>query len=143
MNPEISLWILVASTLVETLLLVLAVFFFRKLKKSEALVRSLQDRQSEFLQRLDFNARLEKEIIGTFSQRQEELAALEEKLNHRAVEMRRLLEQAENFTKSPQFLRQTILSGFRRGQSAQALAQATGLSVDEVELILDQPKTEP
>lgn len=143
MNPEISLWILVASTLVETLLLVLAVFFFQKLKKSEALVRSLQDRQAEFLQRLDFNARLEKEIIGTFSQRQEELAALEEKLNHRAVEMRRLLEQAENFTKSPQFLRQTILSGFRRGQSAQALAQATGLSVDEVELILDQPKTEP
>jgi len=143
MNPEISLWILAASTLVEALLLVLAIFFFRKLKKSEALVRSLQDRQAEFLQRLDFNARLEKEIIGTFSQRQEELAALEEKLNHRAVEMRRLLEQAENFTKSPQFLRQTILSGFRRGQSAQALAQATGLSVDEVELILDQPKTEP
>lgn len=143
MNSEISLWILVASTLAETLLLVLAVFFFRKLKQSEALVRSLQDRQSEFLQRLDFNARLEKEIIGTFAQRQEELAALEEKLNHRAVEMRRLLEQAENFTKSPQFLRQTILSGFRRGQSPQALAQATGLSVDEVELILDQPKTEP
>jgi len=142
MNSEISLWILVASTLAETLLLVLAVFFFRKLKQSEALVRSLQDRQAEFLQRLDFNARLEKEIIGTFAQRQEELAALEEKLNHRAVEMRRLLEQAENFTKSPQFLRQTILSGFRRGQSPQALAQATGLSVDEVELILDQPKTE-
>lgn len=143
MNPEISLWILAASTFVETLLLVLAIFFFRKLKQSEALVRSLQDRQAEFLQRLDFNARLEKEIIGTFSQRQEELAALEEKLNHRTIEMRRLLEQAENFTKSPQFLRQTILSGFRRGQSAQALAQATGLSVDEVELILDQPKTEP
>ena len=143
MNPEISLWILAASTFVETLLLVLAIFFFRKLKQSEALVRSLQDRQAEFLQRLDFNARLEKEIIGTFSQRQEELAALEEKLNHRTIEMRRLLEQAENFTKSPQFLRQTILSGFRRGQSAQALGQATGLSVDEVELILDQPKTEP
>ena len=143
MNPEISLWILAASTFVETLLLVLAIFFFRKLKQSEALVRSLQDRQAEFLQRLDFNARLDKEIIGTFSQRQEELAALEEKLNHRTIEMRRLLEQAENFTKSPQFLRQTILSGFRRGQSAQALAQATGLSVDEVELILDQPKTEP
>ena len=143
MNPEISLWILAVSTLVETLLLVLAVIFFKKLRKSEALVRSLQDRQAEFLQRLDFNARLEKEIIGTFSQRQEELAVLEEKLNHRAVEMRRLLEQAENFTKSPQFLRQTILSGFRRGQSTQALAQATGLSVDEVELILDQPKTEP
>ncbi len=140
MNPEISYWVLASSTLVEILLLVLAFFFFLKLKKSELLVRSLQDRQEEFLQRLDMNARLEQEIVSTFAKRQEELVALEEKLHYRAVEMRRLLEQAENFTKSPQFLRQTILSGFRRGQSAQALAQATGLSVDEVELILDQPR---
>jgi len=121
-------------------LIALAVFFYSKLKKSELLVRSLQDRQDEFLQKLDMNARLEKEIIGTFTKRQEELTALEEKLHYRAVEMRRLLEQAENFTKSPQFLRQTILSGFKRGQSAEALAQSTGLSVDEVELILDQAR---
>lgn len=140
MNTEISYWILAASTLVEIFLLVLALFFFLKLKKSELLVRGLQDRQQEFLNRLDANTRLEKEIVGTFAKRQEELATLEEKLRHRSVELRRLLEQAENFTKSPQFLRQTILSGFKRGQSAQALAQATGLSVDEVELILDQPK---
>jgi uncharacterized protein HemX len=140
MSPEISYWILIASTLVEILLLVLALFFFLKLKKSELLVRGLQDRQQEFLNRLDANARLEKEIVSTFAKRQEELATLEEKLRHRSVELRRLLEQAENFTKSPQFLRQTILSGFKRGQSAQALAQATGLSVDEVDLILDQPK---
>lgn len=140
MNPVISYWILAASTFVEILLLVLALFFFLKLKKSELLVRGLQDRQQEFLNRLDANARLEKEIVSTFAKRQEELATLEEKLRHRSMELRRLLEQAENFTKSPQFLRQTILSGFKRGQSAQALAQATGLSVDEVELILDQPK---
>lgn len=140
MSPEISYWILIASTLAEILLLVLALFFFLKLKKSELLVRGLQDRQQEFLNRLDANARLEKEIVSTFAKRQEELATLEEKLRHRSVELRRLLEQAENFTKSPQFLRQTILSGFKRGQSAQALAQATGLSVDEVDLILDQPK---
>ncbi|PKN40169.1 MAG: hypothetical protein CVU60_16985 [Deltaproteobacteria bacterium HGW-Deltaproteobacteria-18] len=140
MNPHISNWILTASTLMEILLIVLAFFFYGKLKKSELLVRSLQDRQEEFLQKLDMNARLENEIIGTFTKRQEELTALEEKLHYRALEMRRLLEQAENFTKSPQFLRQTILSGFKRGQSAEALAQATGLSVDEVELILDQPK---
>ncbi len=140
MNPEISYWILAASTVMEALFIVLAVFFYTKLKKSELLVRSLQDRQDEFLQKLDMNARLEKEIIGTFTKRQEELTALEEKLHYRAVEMRRLLEQAENFTKSPQFLRQTILSGFKRGQSAEALAQSTGLSVDEVELILDQAK---
>ncbi len=140
MNPEISYWILTASTVMEILLIVIAVFFYAKLKKSELLVRSLQDRQDEFLQKLDMNARLEKEIIGTFTKRQEELTALEEKLHYRAVEMRRLLEQAENFTKSPQFLRQTILSGFKRGQSAEALAQSTGLSVDEVELILDQAR---
>ena len=140
MNPEISYWILAASTVMEALFIVLAVFFYTRLKKSELLVRSLQDRQDDFLQKLDLNARLEKEIIGTFTKRQEELTALEEKLHYRAVEMRRLLEQAENFTKSPQFLRQTILSGFKRGQSAEALAQSTGLSVDEVELILDQAK---
>ena len=142
MNPDLSYWILAASTAVELLLMVLACIFYVKLKKSELLVRALQDKQQEFLQKLDFNARLEKEIVETFSKRQEELALLEDKLHQRSTEMRRLLEQAENFTKSPQFLRQTILSGFRRGQSAQALAQATGLSVDEVELILDQPKTE-
>lgn len=142
MNPEVSYWILGASTIVEIGLMVLAFFFYIKLVKSETLVRALQDKQQEFLQRLDFNARLEKEIVDTFAKRQEELALLEEKLHQRTTEMRRLLEQAENFTKSPQFLRQTILSGFRRGQSAEALAQATGLSVDEVELILDQPKTE-
>ena len=142
MNPEVSYWILGASTIVEIGLMVLAFFFYIKLAKSETLVRALQDKQQEFLQRLDFNARLEKEIVDTFAKRQEELALLEEKLHQRTTEMRRLLEQAENFTKSPQFLRQTILSGFRRGQSAEALAQATGLSVDEVELILDQPKTE-
>lgn len=142
MNQTVSYWILAASTAVEILLMVLAFFFYLKLKQSELLVRSLQDKQQEFLQKLDFNARLEKEIVETFSKRQEELALLEEKLHQRTTEMRRLLEQAENFTKSPQFLRQTILSGFRRGQSAQALAQATGLSVDEVELILDQPKAE-
>lgn len=137
---NIPSWILIVSTLMEVLLLVLAGFFFVKLKKSESLVRTLQDRQQEFLRKLDFNAQLEKEIVASFTKRQEELAVLEEKLQYRATEMRRLLEQAETFTKSPQFLRQTILSGFKRGHSVQALAQSTGLSVDEVELILDQSK---
>ena len=137
---DIPYWILVSSTLIEVLLLLLAAVFFVKLKKSESLMRALQDRQQEFLRKLDFNAQLEKEIVSSFASRQEELAALEEKLQYRAEEMRRLPEQAETFTKSPQFLRQTILSGFKRGHSIQALAQSTGLSEDEVELILDQPK---
>ncbi|MDY0274677.1 MAG: hypothetical protein RBR42_04460 [Desulfomicrobium sp.] len=137
---HISFWILVTSTAVEMLLLVLAVLFFIRLKKSEALVRTLQERQHEFLQRLDFNATLEKEIISSFETRQKELTLLEEKLQQRADEMRRLLDQAENFTQSPQFLRQTILNGVKRGQSVAMLAKATGLSVDEVELIVDQLK---
>ena len=127
---DIPYWILVSSTLIEVLLLLLAAVFFVKLKKSESLMRALQDRQQEFLRKLDFNAQLEKEIVSSFASRQEELAALEEKLQYRAEEMRRLLEQAETFTKSPQFLRQTILSGFKRGHSIQALAQSTGLSED-------------
>lgn len=135
---QIPFWILAISTAVEILLLVLAALFFSRLKKSEILVRSLQERQHEFLQRLDFNASLEKEIIGSFTKRQEELTFLEEKLQQRADELRRLLEQAESFTKSPQFLRQTILNGIKRGQSVKALARATGLSEDEVELIVDQ-----
>lgn len=140
MPTDISLIILTLATLVEIALLVLAAFFYQRLKKSELLVRSLQEKQDEFLQKLALNARLEKEIVASFATRQEELTALETKLQLRAAEMRRLLTQAENFTKSPQFLRQIILSGHQRGQSPQALAQATGLSVDEVELILDQPK---
>ena len=80
MNPDFSYWILAASTTVELLLMVLACIFYLKLKKSELLVRSLQDKQQEFLQKLDFNARLEKEIVETFAKRQEELALLEDKL---------------------------------------------------------------
>lgn len=138
---HIPLWILSASTLLECILLVLVVLFYIKLRKSEHLVQALQDRQQEFLHKLDFNARLECELVESFTQRQEELARLDEKLQLRASEMRRLLEQAENFTKSPQFLRHTIQSGFRRGQSVEALAASTGLSIDEVELIIDQLKS--
>lgn len=140
MTPSLPYWILVFSTVVEIALLVLAIFFIVRLRRSEALVRALQNRQDEFLARLEANARLEKEIVGSFAKRQEELIVLEEKLALRATEMRRLLEQADTFTKSPQFLRQIILSGYSRGQSPTALARATGLSVDEVELIIDQPK---
>mgnify|MGYP000547579084 CR=1 FL=1 len=77
---DIPYWILVSSTLIEVLLLLLAAVFFVKLKKSESLMRALQDRQQEFLRKLDFNAQLEKEIVSSFASRQEELAALEEKL---------------------------------------------------------------
>ena len=64
---DIPYWILVSSTLIEVLLLLLAAVFFVKLKKSESLMRALQDRQQEFLRKLDFNAQLEKEIMSSFT----------------------------------------------------------------------------
>ena len=67
---NIPSWILIVSTLVEVLLLVLAGFLFVKLKKSENLIHILQDRQQEFLRKLDFNARLEQEIVDSFTKRQ-------------------------------------------------------------------------
>ena len=50
------------------------------------------------------------------------------------------MKEAQEFSRSPDFLRQIIVNGSRRGQSPLALAKATGLSLDEVELILVQNK---
>ena len=50
----------------------------------------------------------------------------------------KLVRKAEECSRSPEFLRQIILNGSKRGQSALALAKSTGLSLDEVELILAQ-----
>ena len=54
------------------------------------------------------------------------------------TELRRLLEQAEGISRSPQFLREIILNGRRKGLSSRQIARNAGLSVDEVELILAQ-----
>ena len=90
------------------------------------------------LARIEMNARLEKEIVATFAQRQAELRSLDEKLEQRAQDLRRLLDQAEGITRSPQFLRELILNGQRKGLSAKQIARNAGLSVDEVELIMSQ-----
>ena len=84
------------------------------------------------------NARLEREIVATFAQRQAELQNLDEKLEERARDLRRLLEQAEGISRSPQFLRELILNGRRKGLTSRQIARNSGLSVDEVELILAQ-----
>ena len=49
-----------------------------------------------------------------------------------------LLEQAEAISRSPQFLRELIITGKKKGRTSSQLAKATGLSLDEVELILAQ-----
>lgn len=112
--------------------------FYRRLRKSEGLLNALQDNQASLLARIEMNAQLEKEIVATFAQRQAELRNLDAKLEEKAQELRRLLEQAEGITRSPQFLRELILNGRRKGQSSRQIARNSGLGVDEVELILAQ-----
>jgi uncharacterized protein HemX len=131
-------WILILLTVFELLLLGLVFLFFWRLKRSEALLSQLQQKQESLLGSLRFNEELERELVGTFTQRQAELGELNEQLEARARELTRLIQRAEKLSRSPQFLRQTILSAHRQGQSVQAMAEATGLSPDEVELILSE-----
>jgi len=127
-------------TICELLLLLLVVLFFSRLRRSEDLLAKLQKNQDALLKKLDFNARLEHELVSSFQSRQAELAELDQKLEARRAELERLVKKAEEYTRSPDFVRQIILNGARRGQSSQALAKATGLALDEVELILAQNK---
>ncbi|MGE4536746.1 MAG: hypothetical protein AB7D37_06695 [Desulfovibrio sp.] len=127
-------------TVCELALLLLVVLFFSRLRRSEDLLAKMQKNQDGLLKKLDFNARLEQELVGSFRQRQAELAELDQKLEQRRGELEKLVKKAEECIRSPEFLRQIILNGSRRGQSPMALAKATGLSREEVELILAQEK---
>lgn len=138
MNETIFIALIIVCTLLELLLLCGALVFYRRLRHSETLLNTLQDNQQSLLARIEMNARLEREIVATFAQRQAELRELDTKLEARARDLRRLLEQAEGITRSPQFLREIILNGRRKGLSSRQIARNAGLSVDEVELILAQ-----
>ena len=127
-------------TVCELALLLLVVLFFSRLRRSEDILAKLQKNQDALLKRLDFNAKLEQELVGSFTRRQAELAALDQKLEERRDQLEKLVRKATEVSRSPEFLRQIIVNGARRGQSNQALAKATGLSLDEVELILAQNK---
>lgn len=134
----ISLWIIILVSVVEMALLGVLLLFFLRLRRSEALLNRLQANQAQLLDRLRQNAELEQELVATFAQRQEQLRHLDRRLEERADALRRLLEQAEGISRSPQFLREVILNGHRKGRSLEQIARSTGLSVDEVELILAQ-----
>lgn len=125
-------------TVCELFLLLLVVLFFSRLRRSEDVLDKMQKNQEALLKKLDFNAKLEQELVGSFQQRQAELAELDQKLELRRAELEKLVRKAEECSRSPEFLRQIILNGSKRGQSALALAKSTGLSLDEVELILAQ-----
>ena len=133
-----SFWMIVLFTLAEMALLGAVLFFFVRLKRSEALLTRLQANQEKLLLQLHQNAQLEQELVATFAQRQTELRTLDQRLEDRAETLRRLLEQAEGIVRSPQFLRELILNGRKKGLSPQKIALSAGLSVDEVELILAQ-----
>ena len=131
-------WTILGLSLIEVVLLGIVAVLFTRLRRSEDLLARLTDSQKELMDKLDFSEKLEKELVDSFSQRQSELQLLEQKLRFRAEEMKKLLDQAESFSRSPAFLRQTLLAGHARGKSVQDLARATGLATDEIELILEQ-----
>lgn len=135
---QISFWLLAAMTVFECALLFLVLSFFRRLRRSEDLLLQLQLGQASLLAGLEENARLEKDLITSFADRQTELKNLDRQLEERAASLNRLLRQAETVSRSPQFLRELILSGARQGKSPLELARGTGLSLDEVNLIIAQ-----
>lgn len=134
-------WIILVLSLLEVALLAGVVMFFLRLRRSEQLLATLQQNQKKFLAKIDKNADIEQQMLSSFAQRQEELVRLDSQLGEREKQIRNLLQQAEALSQSPQFLRQVILSGHRKGRSLKSLAQATGLSTEEIELILEQNRS--
>ncbi|MFO7727249.1 MAG: hypothetical protein R6X11_02870 [Desulfonatronovibrio sp.] len=130
-------WTILIVSATEIVLLVLVFIFFYRLRKSESLLSQLQKNQKNFIERLDFNAQMEKELVSTFEQRQKELINLEAKMDQRIKELNKLIQQADKYTRSPQFMKNLIVTGHQNGRSIDDLVKATGLSRDEVELIVD------
>ena len=135
---QITALLLLTLSVTELALLFVIIAFYLRLRKSEALITRMQTKQEEFLNKLRANAQLEQELVDSFDRRQDELARLDGQLTERVVVLNKLLKQADEYARSPQFLRQVIISGNRQGKSPKELAKTTGLSVDEVELIIDQ-----
>lgn len=135
---SLPLWLIIVLSVVEVLLIVVVVFFFSRLRESESVLAQLQEKQEELLTKLRFNAQLEQELVATFEARQNELAELDATIETRVKELNALIRQAEEYSHSPQFMREVILSGHRQGKSPRELSRASGLSVDEVELIIAQ-----
>lgn len=131
-------WLLLLISLAELVLFFLLLRFFTRLRKSEDLLLQLSRGQQSLMDKLRTNAELERELVQSFAARQAGLQLLGDRLDERAAELGSLLEQAEAISRSPQFLRELIMTGRKKGRSPVQLAKATGLSLDEVELILAQ-----
>lgn len=131
-------WILIIISAAEIVLFIMLLRFFVRLKKSEELLLKLSEGQQSLMDKLRANAELERELMQSFAVRQAGLQNLNQSIDERVAELSGLLEQARAVARSPQFLREVILAGKKKGRSSAQLAKATGLSVDEVELILAQ-----
>ncbi len=130
--------LIILFSISEVVLLVIVILFFLRLKKSETLLSGLQANQDDFIKRLQFNTQLESELVATFEQRQQELVALNSELETKSAELKKLVKLANEYAKSPQFMREIIIKGHRAGKSPVQLAKSTGLSLEEIELIVDQ-----
>lgn len=135
---HMQLLILVVISVAEMLLFVLILRFFSRLRKSENLLLELSEGQQNLMDKLRTNAELERELMQSFATRQAGMQALSAGIDERVAELSALLEQAQAVSRSPHFLRELILSGKKKGRTSTQLARATGLSLDEVELILAQ-----
>ena len=129
-------WLLAFVSITELLLLFLILVFFWRLRRSEGVLTSLQENQEELLIRMAENASLEQELVNSFAERQAELAHLDSLLQERSEKLQNLINQATNLSRSPQFLREVVRKGHRQGKSTMELCRSTGLSVDEIELLL-------
>ena len=136
-----QLTVLIIISLAELVLFFLLVRFFGRLRKSEELLVRLSQGQDTLMDKLKTNAELERDLMQTFTVRQAELHNLNDRLEARIRILQDLLEQAETISRSPHFLRELILTGKKKGRTSSQLAKATGLSLDEVELILAQAES--
>ena len=118
MNNTLIFALIAAFSVLELMVLGGVLFFYLRLRRSEAMLNALQGNQEALLARIEMNARLEREIVATFAQRQAELQNLDEKLEERARDLRRLLEQAEGISRSPQFCASLSSTAGTRGLQA-------------------------
>ena len=70
MNVTPFLALVIVFSLLELLILGGVLFFYLRLRRSETLLNTLQGNQESLLARIEMNARLEREIVATFAQRQ-------------------------------------------------------------------------
>ncbi|MFP4213693.1 MAG: hypothetical protein ACLFRL_06240 [Desulfohalobiaceae bacterium] len=130
--------LIIAASFLELCLLLVVVFLFLRLKKSEALLAQLQQDQQGLLDKMQFNAQLEQELVSSFQERQKRLVQLDKKLQQREKDLRELLQQVQEYSRSPQLIRRMVLSGHQAGESLSSLARKSGLSEEEVEWIIEQ-----